>query len=97
MYRSKGHFSDQHYEGASSGPFSFLNPTVRRSPVPVKNQPRSASETSDEKSSNGEITGSKESPSNNSVPKEDMRASVVEQKWRSRDNRKGIWSYDTSQ
>lgn len=95
MYRHRSHFSDRHYEGTMSGPFSFLNPTIRRLPVPVNSQPRSGSETGDEKTPDGETTGSSPSPSNAPAPKEEVRASAVEQKWRSRDNRKGIRSCDT--
>jgi hypothetical protein len=97
MYRSRSHFSDRHYEGAMSGPFSFLNPTIRRSPISVNNQPKSGSATSAENTTNGEITGYSTTRSDASAPKGEMRASAVEQNWRSRDNRKGIWSYDTSE
>jgi len=72
-----------------SGPFSFLNPTIRRSPVPVKPQSRSGSETGDERTPDGETTGSSLSPNNDPA---EMRAFAVEQKWRSRDNRKGTRS-----
>jgi hypothetical protein len=95
MYRHRNHFSDRHYEGTTFGPFSFLNPTIRRSPIPLNLQHRSGSETGDEKTPDGESTGSSASHINAASPKGEMRASVVDQKWRSRDNRKGIWSCDT--
>jgi hypothetical protein len=75
-----------------SGPFPFLNPTIRRSPIPVKPQTRSGSETGNEQTPNGETTGSTSSFSNDPAPEEEVRASAVEQKWRSRDNRKGMRS-----
>ena len=90
MYRHRSHFSDRHYKGTTSGPFSFLNPTIRKSPVTLTPQSRFGSETGDEKIPDEETTGSSPSPNNADAPENEMRASAVEQQWRSRDNRKGI-------
>jgi hypothetical protein len=75
-----GHFSARHYEGEASGPVSFLNPTTRRFAAPSK----STSRPNNQPKENGDENGS-----SGSVPQDEERASSVEQKWRSRDNRKG--------
>ena len=91
MYKSNSHFSLRHYEGAVSGPFSFLNPTTRRSPISFKSTTGTLSGTSQGSEHDEEI--SDESRAENKSPYDEMLASAVEQKWRSRDNRKGKKQY----
>jgi len=82
---TENHFrSRHHYEGESFGPFGFLNPTVRRSPLRLGNSRNQSIE--------AQLRGNKEPQygEENAVAKtEEIRAEDVQQKWRSRDNRKG--------
>jgi hypothetical protein len=82
---STRHFTGlHHYEGESSGPFSFLNPTTRRMPIPSQKEDRSSSQEESLKDGDGEQNAVKESKQ-----KDEIRAEDVYRKWRSRDNRKG--------
>jgi hypothetical protein len=73
-----------HYEGTSTGPLSFLNPTERRAPLPHNSlgQGQPSSQEESLKSGNSE----NKAPSQQ---KDEVRAEDVHRKWRSRDNRKG--------
>jgi len=77
---SQPHFTARHYEGEASGPFSFLNPTVRKRPLQL-NKPNSSQEDL-QRNVDGQST-------ENSGAKGETRAEDVQEKWTSRNNRKG--------
>ena len=78
------HFTGRHhYEGEAFGPFGFLNPTTRRSPLPAW-KPDAHSSASSENDP-GKADGEQASKAKNG----EIRAEDVQRKWRSRDNRKG--------
>jgi hypothetical protein len=89
MDHFKHHFTPRHYEGAPSGPVSFLNPTTRRFPISSQTQPKPSPHTSQDDTQRGEAKKSKEIQGEAAASKDEVQASEVEQKWRSRDNRKG--------
>lgn len=93
MYKKRSHFSLQHYEGTLSGPVSFLNPTTRRSPVQSKPQITTSPASSHGREQDGEIEDSTSATRKLPSPGDEIQASAVEQKWRSRDNRKGTGIY----
>src|ERR1700716_1421118 len=83
---SSRHFTGiHHYEGEAYGPFGFLNPTSRKQPLPARKAEQQSSQEDVLKNGNGQQKAVKEAPEN----KDEIRASDVYRKWRSRDNRKG--------
>lgn len=84
---SSRHFSDRHYEGSASGPFSFLNPTTRRIPL-TSGQTNIRQQLSRDTSRNGESPVEKPAQ-DGAASKPEIRAEDVHHKWRTRDNRKG--------
>jgi hypothetical protein len=79
------HFDARHYEGVPSGPFPFLNPTHRR--FSLSQTPAQSKQAPKEGVQDGRV-GSMSSAARTRFGKEEV-ASAVDQKWRSRDNRKG--------
>lgn len=75
-----------HHHLTDSGPFSFLNPTTRRRPFPEKD-PNGG--TNINAGSEDEIPKT----DGNAIiePTKEIKVDDVHQKWRSRDNRKGMW------
>lgn len=73
------HFSANHYRARSNGPFSWLNPTIRyfslENKAPATHSPES-------EIGEDEVNGAKPS-------EDEVKTAHVEQKWSSRDNRKG--------
>lgn len=86
---SESHFSSRHYEGQSFGPFGFLNPTVRRSPLPLNRRQSQSSEEQPGKVKTGELVPAEGGTTTGNTNKDEIRAEGVQQTWRSRDNRKG--------
>lgn len=83
---SSRHFTGvHHYEGESYGPFSFLNPTVRKQRLPPAHAAPASSQEHELENGNGAVNGAKKVPEK----KDEIRAQDVYRKWRSRDNRKG--------
>lgn len=84
------HFSPRHYGGRAYGPFNFFNPTTRHLPVPL-NKPVSSSQASQaglavSSSTEGDTVAGGGTKHTDTA---EQPAAAVEQKWRSRDNRKG--------
>lgn len=77
-----------HLVGGSS-PFSFLNPTISRRPFPFPDKQREV-EQSETKVGGSEDGILKPGESALSGETDEIKADDVEQKWRSRDNRKGM-------
>ena len=84
------HFTGLHSAGEASGPFSFLNPTTRRSALPPfrKTHTSSQSSSQDTPQENGGMQLKKVEEAEE-APKDEILAEDVHRKWRSRDNRKG--------
>lgn len=83
---AQSHFTGRrHYEGEASGPFSFLNPTVRKRPLQLNNSKSSQQNVEVGKSG----SDGQEGQSATSSREAETRADEVQEKWRSRDNRKG--------
>ncbi len=79
------HFTGRHhYDGESSGPFGFLNPTTRKYALPSQARKK---EPSQEGSQHTLVGGELAHPSN--AKKDEIRAEDVLLIWRTRDNRKG--------
>ncbi|KAH8821092.1 hypothetical protein F5884DRAFT_893907 [Xylogone sp. PMI_703] len=83
------HFTGRHAEVEGVGPFKFLNPTTRRFPLPPPSKTLTERTPSQERQ-NGETTESEtEKRALNKKKKNEIGASEVQLKWRTRDNRKG--------
>ena len=76
----QSHFSAKHYESEATGPFSFLNPTVRRKPLPEIKQAGLEKNCSQDTLQGNGAEEKKD---------DEISASDVQHKWTSRDNRKG--------
>lgn len=88
MDANKSHFPHRHYEGRASGPFALLNPTVRRFPLVA---PKPDVESPDNSKDHG--ADAQAETGRPTAAKDEARADDVQRQWRSRDNRKGEWSY----
>lgn len=97
---STRHFPGRHYEGAASGPFAALNPTVRRFPLAAKPAAKKAKDDDEQQPDDDEqqLSGDDDAQVKHAdapkgtepVPaKNEVRADDVQRQWRSRDNRKG--------
>jgi hypothetical protein len=90
------HFTGQHHAEETYGPFSFLNPTSRKSPHPFRQE----KDSSQEEVHNGETQHKKAQNEGNpmssqqqtSGKKDELRAEDVQRLYRTRDNRKGRYS-----
>jgi hypothetical protein len=92
---STRHFPGRHYEGAASGPFAALNPTVRRFPLAAKPAVKKADDEEEQQPTGDDDAQVKDAdvpkgtePAAQSA-KDEVRADDVQRQWRSRDNRKG--------
>lgn len=81
------HFSRRHYEAQATGPVSFLNPTVRRKPLPSLS-PTSSHKTGSQDTLHGVTDGEKVLSGKKD---EEIAASDIHHKWTSRNNRKGLF------
>jgi hypothetical protein len=79
------HWSGHHDEGQAYGPFTFLNPTTRRLPLPFQKPVRESSQEDLQVKENGARNATPHSNGKN----DDIRAEDVERLYRTRDNRKG--------
>lgn len=98
MDAPKRHFPGRHYQGAASGPFAGLNPTVRRFPLAAVAAAAAAKkpddeQTTDETTPKGADADEEPPEKGQAAPpgKDEVRADDVQRQWRSRDNRKGEW------
>lgn len=85
---SNPHFPWFHqYEGKSSGPFGFLNPTTRQYPVSAQQMNTHHEDETKPKTDGDSDDLPAAQPS--TAGKEEVLADDVQRKWRARDNRKG--------
>lgn len=89
------HFPGRHYEGAASGPFAALNPTVRRFPLAATPAAKKIKDDEQQPSGDDDAHGNDADAPKGPKPaalgasEDEVRADDVQRQWRSRDNRKG--------
>jgi hypothetical protein len=86
------HWSGHRDEGQTYGPFTFLHPTSRRLPLPFHKPVRESSQEDLQGKENGGHNATRPSNGASNGKSDEIRADEVERLYRTRDNRKGMFS-----
>jgi len=86
-------FARHNEEVEAYGPFAFFNPTIRRFPLKWANTEQSSSQEELAEGDKKDGDNGAAAPVKNIGNKEEVKASAIHRKWRSRDNRKGMFYF----